>query len=184
METRQWHKTLNGKTYTISTAPNLLPLSFIQEAFNKPAMYWANPLPTSTLQTMLDNSCTFGLYVSPTITTTTTTEANDKDKTMLPIGMARLVTDYVTLAYLTDVYVLDEYQGLGLGKWMVRCCRELVADMPALRFMVLLTGSAQAQSLYKRELGMRPMVSEEVGLTAMGARKEWLLEALVHMEID
>lgn len=35
-----------------------------------------------------------------------------------PIGFARLVTDYVTLAYLTDVYIAEEHRGLGLGQWV------------------------------------------------------------------
>ena len=35
------------------------------------------------------------------------------------IGLARLITDYVTIAYLTDVYVLEEYQGKGLGTWLL-----------------------------------------------------------------
>ena len=90
--------------------------------------------------------------------------------------MARLVTDYVTLAYLTDVYVEDEYRGLGLGQWMIRCCREFVADMPELRWMILLTGSEQAEKLYRRELGMVVMGKEEK-LSPMGARKAQLRSA-------
>ena len=35
------------------------------------------------------------------------------------IGFARVVTDYSTYAYLCDVYVLEQYRGHGLGKWMI-----------------------------------------------------------------
>ena len=36
------------------------------------------------------------------------------------IGYARAFTDGVSLAYLADVYVLDEYRGRGLGVELVR----------------------------------------------------------------
>lgn len=32
------------------------------------------------------------------------------------IGMARLVTDFATMAYLADVYVLEEHRGQGISK--------------------------------------------------------------------
>jgi len=44
------------------------------------------------------------------------------------VGLARVVTDYATFAYLCDVYVLEEHRGHGLGKRMMR---ELMAH-PAL----------------------------------------------------
>ena len=44
------------------------------------------------------------------------------------MGLARVVTDYATFAYLCDVYVLEEHRGHGLGKRMMR---ELMAH-PAL----------------------------------------------------
>jgi ribosomal protein S18 acetylase RimI-like enzyme len=45
------------------------------------------------------------------------------------VGLARVVTDYATFAYLCDVYVLEEHRGFGLAKRMMR---ELMAH-PALR---------------------------------------------------
>jgi hypothetical protein len=87
------------------------------------------------------------------------------------------VTDYTTLAYLTDVYLQGEYRAFGLGKWIIRCCREIVLEMNDLRFMVLLTGSEQAQRLYRRELGMDILDGCAISLTCMGARKEKLAEA-------
>ena len=35
------------------------------------------------------------------------------------VGMARVLTDYVTFAYLNDVYVLPEHAGKGLASLMV-----------------------------------------------------------------
>jgi hypothetical protein len=152
----QWSQTIDSQTYLISTARDLLPHTFVREAFATPAMFWAKPLSPSATKTMLDNSLTLGLYLDSK-----------------PIGMARMVTDYVTLAYLTDVYIQDAFRDMGLGTWIIRCCREIVLEMPDLRFMVLLTGSEEAQRLYKRELGMKPLDGTD-GLTCMGARKEGL----------
>jgi len=36
------------------------------------------------------------------------------------VGFARVITDRATYAYLCDVYVLEEYQGRGLGTWLMR----------------------------------------------------------------
>lgn len=50
----------------------------------------------------LTNSLCFGLY------------EGEKQ-----IGLARVVSDYATFAYSCDVYVLDAYQGKGLGAWLL-----------------------------------------------------------------
>jgi ribosomal protein S18 acetylase RimI-like enzyme len=67
------------------------------------------------------------------------------------VGLARVVTDYATFAYLCDVYVLEEHRGHGLGKRMMR---ELMAH-PALggaRRIMLAT--RDAHGLYA-EFGFR-----------------------------
>lgn len=166
----QWECTKDSQTFVVSSDKTLLPISFVQEAFATEAMYWTPPLSDSATATMLANSLTLGLYK------TTADEGSEKPK-LTPIGMARLITDYTTLIYLTDVYVNEAYQGLGLGKWMIRNSRRIALEMPHLRFMVLLTGSEQAQALYRRELGMSLLNGHEQKLTCMGARSEKLAEA-------
>jgi len=165
-KTWEWTRTINSQEFLISSSRELLPVPFVQEAFAKDTMYWAKSLSSSATITMLNNSLTLGIYI-------TNTANNDKT----PIGMARMVTDYTTLAYLTDVYLQDSYRDLGIGKWIIRCCRSIVLEMPDLRFMVLLTGSEQAQKLYKRELGMGLLDGKETELTCMGARREKLADA-------
>jgi GNAT superfamily N-acetyltransferase len=63
------------------------------------------------------------------------------------VAFARVVTDYSTYAYLCDVYVLEEYRGQGLGKWMM----EFVMAYPELkglrRFQLV---TRDAHSLYTR----------------------------------
>ncbi|XP_014554935.1 hypothetical protein COCVIDRAFT_28111 [Bipolaris victoriae FI3] len=160
----QWERAIGARTYLVSSDRSLLPHSFVQEAYATDAVFWAKPLPPAKLTTLLDNSLTLGVFV-----------VSDGVKT--PVGMARMITDYITLAYLTDVYLIPEHQGQGVGKWLIRCCREICMDMEELRFMVLLTGSEQAQALYRKELGMAKLDGGEVGLTCMGARRTALIEA-------
>ncbi|KAJ4321395.1 hypothetical protein N0V94_002932 [Neodidymelliopsis sp. IMI 364377] len=165
----QWQRTVGTQQFLISTAKELLPHSFVQEAFADNAMFWAKPMSAENLKTMLDNSCTLGLY------------RVEGDGTRRPIGMARLITDFVTLAYLTDVYLEEDTRGLGLGKWIIHCCRQIALDVPELRFMLLLTGSEQAQQLYRRECGMERF-GDEHALAAMGARRAKLAEAAAASE--
>ena len=68
-------------------------------------------------------------------------------------GLARIVTDYVTFAYLTDVFVLKEYQRRGLATWMMRSVKELVDDWPDLRGLMLMTHDKAAAQMYERTLG-------------------------------
>jgi len=163
----QWKRTIDSKSFLMSSDRALLPHTFVQEAFATDAMYWAKPVSSDeALRTMLSNSLTLGLYI-----------LSDDGATKTPIGMARMVTDYTTLAYLTDVYLQPAYRALGIGRWIIHCCREMVMEMPDLRFMVLLTGSEQAQELYRKELGMKKLDGEEEPLACMGARKPNLTEA-------
>jgi GNAT superfamily N-acetyltransferase len=168
MDTKEWQRTVDSQTYLISTSRDLLPHDFVQQAFGTPAMYWAKPTTAINMKTLLDNSCTLGLY-----------KIDDSAKQRhTPIGMARFITDYITMAYLTDVYVVDEYRKRGLAKWMIQCCREIAQEIPDLRFMLLLTGSEHAEQMYRRELGMEVLERHTGGgLAAMGARKEHLSKA-------
>ena len=63
------------------------------------------------------------------------------------VGFARVITDRATYAYLCDVYVLDEYQGRGLGTWLMR---EVMThpDLQGLRRFGLAT--RDAHGLYEK----------------------------------
>lgn len=69
------------------------------------------------------------------------------------VGFARVVTDYVTIAYLTDVFILEDYQRRGLASWMMRALKDVVDSWPNLRGLMLMTHDESAARLYKRELG-------------------------------
>ncbi|KAF1911252.1 hypothetical protein BDU57DRAFT_533616 [Ampelomyces quisqualis] len=164
-KTWEWERTVGSQKLFMSTARELLPCAFVQEAFTTEAMFWAHPLSDEATRAMLDNSLTLGLYKI--------SHGDAKE----PIGMARVVTDFTTIAFLTDVYLQDGYRNLGLGRWIIRCCREIVMEMNDLRRMVLLTGSERIQELYREELGMSLLDGRESHLACMGASAENLANA-------
>jgi GNAT superfamily N-acetyltransferase len=59
------------------------------------------------------------------------------------IGLARVVTDRATFAYLCDVYVLPERRGRGLGRWLIECVMDH-PDLAGLRRFNLVTRDAHA----------------------------------------
>lgn len=79
------------------------------------------------------------------------------------IGLSRLVTDTVTFAYLTDVYVLPAHQGRGLARWMMACLDEILTSWPNLRRCLLFTSGESAVRLYTETLGAREVVSAGSG---------------------
>ena len=64
--------------------------------------YWANGIPPATVEKSLAHSLCFALL--------------DGHR---QVGFARVISDYATIAYLNDVFVLSEYRGRGLSKWLV-----------------------------------------------------------------
>ena len=86
--------------FFISTDPNKLQPEEIYSYLSK--SYWAEKRPKDRVARSLAHSLCFGLY-----------------KGGRQIGLARVVTDYSTFAYLCDVYVLEDYQRRGLGKWLI-----------------------------------------------------------------
>ncbi|KAK7883415.1 hypothetical protein LTR67_011237 [Exophiala xenobiotica] len=82
------------------------------------------------------------------------------------IGFARGITDRVTFFYLTDVYLLPEWQGQGLGKWLVQCVQEVVEDMPYLRRSMCVVGHGRegAQAFYAKLMKMERLGEDTVPL--------------------
>ncbi len=92
--------------------------------------YWAEEIPLDVVRRSLEHSLCFGLY-----------EGSRQ------IGLARVISDYTTFAYLCDVYVLPERQGQGLGKWLMEC----VMSHPSLQGLRrLMLATSDAHGLYRR----------------------------------
>src|SRR5687768_16880162 len=87
--------------FIISTDRDRLQIEAI-DRFLREESYWADKRTREQTETAIKNSLPFGIY-----------------KGENQIGFARVVTDYATFAYLGDVYILSEYRGHGLSKWLM-----------------------------------------------------------------
>jgi GNAT superfamily N-acetyltransferase len=58
------------------------------------------------------------------------------------IGLTRVITDYVTYAYLCDVYIVEERRRQGLGSWLISSVLEH-PDLKHLKRVALITHDAQ-----------------------------------------
>ena len=96
------HSEWKKDRFLVSTDPTKLDVDAVH-AFLSHA-YWCEGIPWEIVARALQNSLCFGLY--------------DDGK---QIGLARVVTDRATFAYLCDVYVLESHRGSGLGKWLISC---------------------------------------------------------------
>lgn len=91
--------------YLISTDRSKLEIKVIHDYLTN--SYWAKNRTLKTSKLSVKNSLCFGLYF--------------KNK---QIGFARVITDYATFAYLADVFILEDYRGKGLSKWMMKIILE------------------------------------------------------------
>lgn len=115
--------------FCISTDREKLDLKAIHFFLSTQA-YWSLNIPYEIVEKAADHSLNFGLYY--------------KDR---QIGYARIISDYSTMAYLGDVYVLEEFRGQGLSKWLMEVVRGH-PDLQGLRRWLLLT--RDAHGLYKQ----------------------------------
>jgi ribosomal protein S18 acetylase RimI-like enzyme len=163
---RDWKRKVNENEYYISTKIDLLDIEFISNAFDSDDMYWAKSIPKDQIMAMLASSTTLGLYrINPQVPPPKTEDSPSSPRTPSPtsedvsserlemIGFARLITDHVTAAYLSDVYILPEYRAVGLGRWLIASCDEVLEDMPAKRRALLMTSPDVGKRFYSRELG-------------------------------
>lgn len=99
--------------------------------------YWAQKRTREQTQIAIDNSICFGVYHGER-----------------QIGFARVVSDRATFAYIGDVFIINEYRGRGLSKWLMET---IVAhpDLQGLRRWVLAT--RDAHGLYEKT-GFGPLV--------------------------
>ncbi|KAL5321282.1 hypothetical protein ACEPPN_012097 [Leptodophora sp. 'Broadleaf-Isolate-01'] len=138
--------------YIVSMDPSLIPIPKINDAFSSEHIYWAKPLPEEVMRETLQNSLCFGLYK---------VEADTEPPSF--VGIARLVTDKTTFAYLTDVYIDPKFQGHGLGTWLVSCVQEVIEAMPHLRRSILFTGDWKRSVPFYEKIMDMEVVETKVG---------------------
>lgn len=115
--------------FIISTAKDLLDVDVIHRFLNEDS-YWAKERSRKQTETAIENSICFGVY--------------DGER---QIGFGRVVSDKATFAYVGDVFILDEYRGRGLSKWLMQVIVDH-PDLQGLRRWVLAT--RDAHGLYEQ----------------------------------
>ncbi|MFH2709146.1 GNAT family N-acetyltransferase [Klebsiella aerogenes] len=137
-EIYEWRK----NSYLVSTDREKLDVKAIHRYLTRST--WAKGINLDTVATSIENSLNFGIYHHDT-----------------QIGFARLITDFATFAYLCDVYVLEEYQGEGLGRWMMECLHNHPLFEQLRRIMLFTT---TAPWLYEK-FGYQPVNQENYAWT-------------------
>jgi GNAT superfamily N-acetyltransferase len=130
---------LRRGNYTISTDPGRLDLDVIHGYLER--SYWGAGRPREVVARSLQGSLCFGLY-------------HDSGQ----VGLARIVTDGATFAWLCDVFVLEEHRGGGLGKWLIGA----VMAHPQLRdIRRIILATRDAHGLY-RQHGFAPLAQPDL----------------------
>jgi len=125
--------------FVISTDRTRLDLDAIHGFLTN--CYWAKGIPREVVARSIQQSLCFGIY----------------DGSGAQVGFARVISDFATIAYVGDVFVLDTHRGRGLGKWLM----ESITHHPALqnlRRWILTT--RDAHGLYA-QVGFAPLQSPE-----------------------
>ena len=115
--------------YRISTEKELLNVEMIHDFLSTKA-YWSLKIPKETVVKSIEHSLCFGVY-----------------KGCEQLGFARVITDFSTIAYLGDVFILEAHRGKGLSKLLMEAIMNH-DELQGLRRWILLTGDAHG--LYKK----------------------------------
>lgn len=126
--------------FCISTDPKKLQVDVIHRYLTEEA-YWTTGRTREMTEKSIEYSLCFGVY--------------DRNR---QVGFARVVTDYTIFAYLCDVFILDDYQGQGLGKWLTETILD-VLDEEGVRWTMLAT--RDAHELYEEYGGFQKLYLPE-----------------------
>jgi len=88
--------------YLISTDPSKLNLEMIHDFLTH--SYWAEAIPKETVLRSIQFSLPFGVYHK-----------------LKQIGFARVISDFSTYAYISDVFLLESYRGKDISTWLIKC---------------------------------------------------------------
>lgn len=116
--------------FFISTDKSKLDIYLIHDYLSKES-YWAENIPREIIERSILNCLSFGIY------------HHQKQ-----IGFTRVITDFATYGYLSDVFVLTAYRGQGLSKWLMDCIFNQIPELQGFRRWSLAT--ADAHGLYEQ----------------------------------
>lgn len=112
----------------ITTDKSKLDIQSIYEYLTQ--SYWSKGISLEKVEKAISNSYCFGLFL--------------KDE---QIGFARVITDFISLAYLLDVFILEKYQNKGFGKILLE---SVFNDKNLSGIKKWMLATKDAQLLYKK----------------------------------
>ena len=128
------------KGFLISTDQSLLDFEVVYNFLDKDS-YWSKGVRVDTLKKAIENSFCFGVY-----------------KEGKQIGLARIITDKAVFAYICDLFILPDYRGTGLSKWLL----QTIVNHPELQGLRRWSlGTADAHGLYS-QFGFTPISKPEI----------------------
>jgi len=113
---------------SVSTDKSKLDVLFIQDFLKD--IYWAAGRTIDEVQTTIDNSFCFGIYLE------------DQQ-----IGFARVITDYVVFAYVMDVFITEEHRGKGYSSILIDA---MMKEPELQQVKIWRLATADAHFLYKK----------------------------------
>jgi GNAT superfamily N-acetyltransferase len=134
---REFHR----DNYTISTDRKRLDIGPIHGFLT--ASYWARGISREAVEKSIANSFCFGVF-----------EGENQ------VGFARVITDFVSFAYVCDFFILEPYRGRGLAKWLITTVLEC-PDIVNVRRRCIVTH--EAHGLY-RQMGFMSATRPEAYL--------------------
>jgi len=91
--------------------------------------YWASERSLETMKVSIANSVCFSLFCGDT-----------------QVGFARVVTDFVSVAYIADLIIHPNHRAKGIGKWMF----EVIVNDPRWRSKFQFLATDDAHGLYEK----------------------------------
>ena len=137
-----WFRLVNDpfkpEDFFVSTDKSKLDLEVIHSFLTN--AYWCAGISKEKIARAIEHSLCFGVYRR--------TEDGDRQ-----VGFARVITDRTTFAYLADVFILEEFRGIGLSQKLMQTIMPH-PDLQGLRRWSLAT--RDAHELYKK-FGFTPV---------------------------
>jgi GNAT superfamily N-acetyltransferase len=115
------------KNYRISTEKKVLDIEMIHRFLSEES-YWAKGRSFESVKRSIDNSFCFAGFIE------------EKQ-----ISFARVITDFVAIGWIADVFVLPDYRGYGYGKELMKA---VISEPRMQELNNLILSTDDAHSLY------------------------------------
>lgn len=118
------------RQFYVSTDKTKLDIDLIVNFLNNKS-YWAKNRNKATIEKSIMNSVYFGVF----------------DQENRQFDFARVITDFTVFAWILDVFILQEYQGKGLGKFLMK---EIISHHDLISISRWGLGTKDAHGLYQK----------------------------------